>query len=42
MRGLKVGKIIEAHQPNAHKQLNKNKKRRSGKQEENLSFSDVA
>ncbi|KEI87670.1 hypothetical protein N492_12065 [Clostridium botulinum B2 267] len=44
---MKVGKIIETQQPNIHKQLNKNKKhnnkkRRRGKQEENLSFSDVA
>ncbi|AUN22263.1 hypothetical protein RSJ22_12785 [Clostridium botulinum] len=43
---MKVGKIIETQQPVIHKQLNKNrkqnsKKRRRGKQEENLSFSDV-
>ncbi|MFV3012982.1 hypothetical protein ACLD43_13875 [Clostridium botulinum] len=43
---LKVGNIIETQQPGIHKQLNKNrkqnnKKRRRGKQEENLSFSDV-
>ncbi|MBD5642753.1 hypothetical protein HYH96_02435 [Clostridium botulinum] len=39
---MKVGKIIETQQPNAHKQLNKNKKCRSCEQEKNLSFSDVA
>lgn len=43
---MKVGKIIETQQPGIHKQLSKdrkqnNKKRRRGKQEENLSFSDV-
>ncbi|MBD5587654.1 hypothetical protein FDF50_19270 [Clostridium botulinum] len=48
---MKVGKIIETQQPGIHKELNKNKKHnnkkhnnkkhRRGKQEENLSFSDV-
>ncbi|EPY2281791.1 hypothetical protein [Clostridium sporogenes] len=43
---MRVEKILKTQQPNTHKQLNKNrkqnsKKRRRGKQEENLSFSDV-
>ncbi|NFD54666.1 hypothetical protein EXN53_03050 [Clostridium botulinum] len=40
---MKVGKIIETQQPRMHKKLNKKqdkKKRRRGKQEANLSFSD--
>ncbi|MCR1138581.1 hypothetical protein [Clostridium botulinum] len=39
---MRIEKILKTQQPNTHKQLNKNKKRRRGKQEENLSFSDVA
>lgn len=43
---MRIEKILKTQQPNTHKQLNKNrkqnnKKRRRGKQEENLSFSDV-
>lgn len=43
---MRVEKILKTQQPNTHKQLNKNrkqnnKKRGRGKQEENLSFSDV-
>ncbi|WP_082210396.1 hypothetical protein [Clostridium sporogenes] len=41
---MKVGKIIETHQPGIHKQLNKdrklNKKRRRRGKKEDLSFSD--
>ncbi|KEI75896.1 hypothetical protein [Clostridium botulinum] len=43
---MRIEKILKTQQPNTHRKLNKNrkqnnKKRRRGKQEENLSFSDV-
>ncbi|EQB4335437.1 hypothetical protein ACYJ2V_001124 [Clostridium botulinum] len=43
---MRIEKILKTQQPSTHKQLNKNrkqnkKKHRRGKQEENLSFSDV-
>ncbi|KGI45300.1 hypothetical protein KY55_01310 [Clostridium tetani] len=44
MRGVKIEKIIKAQQPNIHKQLNKNRKqnkKKSRKEGEHLSFSDV-
>ena len=42
---MKVGKILEVQQPDIHKQLTQNgkqnkKKRRRGKREKDLSFSD--
>ncbi|AJA42579.1 hypothetical protein DP124_01275 [Clostridium tetani] len=41
---MKIEKIIKAQQPNIHKQLNKNRKqnkKKSRKEGEHLSFSDV-
>ncbi|KEI79115.1 hypothetical protein N452_11150 [Clostridium botulinum A2 117] len=43
---MRIENILKTQQPSTHKQLNKNrkhnnKKRRRGKQEGNLSFSDV-
>ncbi|NFQ84168.1 hypothetical protein FDG04_02320 [Clostridium sporogenes] len=37
---MRIEKILKTQQPNTHKQLNKDKKRRRGKKED-LSFSDV-